>query len=171
MISWQGQTLYLDVSPDIRVLAFTAGAAMLTAILFGLAPAVKATGSATAEAMKQTAHSLTERRGGWSLARLLVVAQIALSLLLLVGAGLFAGTLRNLSPQNMGFHSEGILLVAPDLRPVRANYHPNAPSWRPMNCWRACARFPGCKLPAVLLSRPLVGAHGNGISRWTRPAE
>jgi predicted permease len=122
MISWQGQTPILDVSPDMRVLAFTAGAAMLTAILFGLAPAMKATRLATSESLKQTARSLSERRGRWSLGRVLVVAQIALSLLLVVAAGLFAGTLRNLSHQDLGFHSEGILLVEPDLRP--AHYSP-----------------------------------------------
>jgi predicted permease len=119
MISWQGQTPILDVSPDIRVLAFTAGAAMLTAILFGLAPAMTATRLAPSESLKQTARSLTERRGRWSLGRVLVVAQIALSLLLVVAAGLFAGTLRNLSHQHLGFDSEGILLVEPDLRPAR----------------------------------------------------
>jgi predicted permease len=116
MISWQGQSLYLDVAPDIRVLAFTAGAAILTAILFGFAPAVKATRAATAESMKQTGRTLSERHGRWSLGRVLVVAQIALSLLLLVAAGLFTGTLRNLSHQDLGFHSDGILIVNPDLR-------------------------------------------------------
>ena len=118
LISTQGQSLFLNLSPDIRVLGFTAGAAILTGILFGFAPAVKATRSATSEALKQTARSLTERRGGWSLARLLVVSQVALSLLLLVAAGLFVGTLRNLSHQDLGFTSEGILLVTPDLRPA-----------------------------------------------------
>ena len=121
-ISWQGQRLFLDVTPDIRVLLFTVGAAMLTAILFGLAPAVKATRAATAESLKQTARAMTERRGRWSLGRVLVVAQIALSLLLLVGAGLFTATLRNLSRQDLGFRTEGVLLVEPDLRP--AHYSP-----------------------------------------------
>ncbi|HUB80580.1 MAG TPA: ABC transporter permease [Bryobacteraceae bacterium] len=118
-ISWEGQALYLDVSPDTRVLAFTIGAAIVTAILFGLAPALTATRAATAESLKQTARSLSERRGRWSLGRMLVVVQIALSLLLLVGAGLFTGTLRNLAHQDLGFHSEGILLVNPDLRNTR----------------------------------------------------
>ena len=115
-ISWQGQRLYLDVSPDVRVLAFTMAAAFFTAILFGLAPAVKATRSSTAESLKQTARSASPRQGRWSLGRVLVVAQVALSLLLLVGAGLFTGTLRHLSQQDLGFRSEGVLLVEPDLR-------------------------------------------------------
>ena len=118
LIAMQGQSLFLDLSPDLRVLGFTAGAAILTGILFGLAPAVKATRSATSESLKQTARSLTERHGKLSLGRLLVVTQVALSLLLLVGAGLFVGTLRNLSHQQMGFRTEGILLVNPDLRPT-----------------------------------------------------
>lgn len=118
LISVQGQSLFLDLSPDLRVLTFTIGAAILTGILFGLAPALKATRSATSEALKQSARSLTERRGRWSLGRLLVVAQVALSLLLLVGAGLFVGTLRNLSHQDLGFRSDNILMVDPDLRPA-----------------------------------------------------
>jgi predicted permease len=118
LIAVQGQPLFLDLSPDVRVLAFTAGAAIVTGILFGIAPALKATRGATSEALKQGARSLTERGGRWSLGRLLVVTQVALSLLLLVGAGLFVGTLRNLSHQDLGFRSEGILLVGPDLRPT-----------------------------------------------------
>ena len=121
LISVQGQSQFLDLSPDMRVLLFTAGAAVLTGILFGLAPAVKATRGTTSEALKQTARALTERHGRWSLGRVLVVLQIALSLLLLVGAGLFVGTLRNLSHEQMGFRSEGILLVEPDLRPAHAS--------------------------------------------------
>jgi len=121
LISLQGQPQVLDLSPDIRVLLFTAGAAILTGVLFGLAPAVKATRSTTAQALKQTARSVSERYGRWSLGRVLVVTQVALSLLLLVGAGLFVGTLRNLSREEMGFRSEGILLVDPDLRPAHGS--------------------------------------------------
>ena len=116
LISAPGESRFLDLSPDLRVLAFTAGAAILTGILFGLAPALKATRGATSEALKQGARGLTERRGRWSLGRLLVVAQVALSLLLLVGAALFVATLRNLSHQDLGFRSDGVLLVEPDLR-------------------------------------------------------
>ena len=119
LISAPGQSRFLDLSPDLRVLAFTAGAAILTGILFGLAPALKATRGATSEALKQGARGLTERRGPWPVGRLLVIAQVALSLLLLVGAGLFTGTLRNLLHQDLGFRSDHILLVDPDVRAAK----------------------------------------------------
>jgi putative ABC transport system permease protein len=119
LISLHGTSLFLDLSPDVRVLAFTTAVAIVTGILVGFAPAVKATRGTTSEALKQGGRSLTERQGGWSLGRLMVVAQVVLSLLLLVGAGLFAGTWRNLAHQDLGFRSEGILLVQPDLRPAR----------------------------------------------------
>ncbi|HEX3747005.1 MAG TPA: ABC transporter permease [Bryobacteraceae bacterium] len=116
MISQRGESLWLDLAPDLRVLAFTSGTAILTGILFGLAPAVKATRTATAESLKQGGRSLSERLGGWRLGRVLVVLQVALSLLLVVGAGLFVGTLRNLARQSLGFRAEGVLLVSADLQ-------------------------------------------------------
>ena len=119
MISLQRQSISLDLAPDLRVLAFTTGAGILTGILFGFAPAVRATRSSTSEALKTTGRSATLRQRGFSLVRMLVVTQVGLSLLLLVGAGLFVGTLRNLSAQAMGFRSEGVLLVSADLRSTR----------------------------------------------------
>ncbi|MEI9972604.1 MAG: ABC transporter permease [Ignavibacteriota bacterium] len=122
MISLDGQALSLDLAPDLRVLAFTTGAGILTGILFGFAPALKATRNTTSEALKQGGRSMSERNGGWSLGRVLVVMQVALSLLLLVGAGLFVGTLRNLSRQQLGFQSDAILLVNPDMRSTHASF-------------------------------------------------
>ncbi|HWD00775.1 MAG TPA: ABC transporter permease [Candidatus Sulfopaludibacter sp.] len=116
LISEPGEAQFLDLTPDWRVVSFAVGAAILTGMLFGLAPALRATRLTTAEALKQGSRGLTERRGGWSPGRLLVMAQVALSLLLLVGAGLFAGSLRKLVKQDLGFQAEGVLLMVPDLR-------------------------------------------------------
>ncbi|HVT97389.1 MAG TPA: ABC transporter permease [Acidobacteriaceae bacterium] len=93
--------------PDIRVLAFTLGMLLVTSLAFGLMPALR--GSRTA-----IAPSLQERSGSGSAAsvplrRLFVVAQVALSLLLLVGAGLFVRTLRNLRNLGPGFPTRHLI--------------------------------------------------------------
>ena len=77
--------LFLDFSLDLRVLGFTTALAIVTSLLFGLAPALQATRLRPNDALKEGAHGLTGRRRQWSLGRLLVAAQVALSLLLVVG--------------------------------------------------------------------------------------
>ena len=108
-----GERLQLDVHTDFRVLAFTAALAVLTGILFGLAPALRATSFDVAPALKENSRGVT---GGSrvTLGKLLVVAQIALSLLLLIGAGLFVRTLRNLQSVDLGYARENLVVVGVD---------------------------------------------------------
>ncbi|MFP5265347.1 MAG: ABC transporter permease [Blastocatellia bacterium] len=108
-----------DVDPSInwRVLAFTAGVSLLTGVLFGLVPAWRATRMDLTSALKQG------RRTTGAVSRLskgLIVVQVALSLLLLVGAGLFIRTLYNLQRVNVGFNQENLLLFA--LQPQQGGY-------------------------------------------------
>ncbi|HKP13958.1 MAG TPA: ABC transporter permease, partial [Blastocatellia bacterium] len=107
----------VDLSLNWRVLAFTVGVALLTGVLFGLAPAWRATKLDLTTALKQS------RRTTGAVSRLskaLVVAQVALSLLLLVGAGLFIRTLVNLQHVNLGFNQENLLLFT--LQPQQGGY-------------------------------------------------
>jgi predicted permease len=107
----------LDLSLNWRVLVFTLAVSLLTGVLFGLAPAWRATKLDLATSLKQT------RRTTGAVSRLskgLIVAQVALSLLLLVGAGLFIRTLYNLQNVNLGFNSENLLLFR--LRPQQGGY-------------------------------------------------
>src|SRR5215475_3010598 len=107
----------IDLSINLRVLVFTVTVSMLTGILFGLAPALRATGLDLATSIKQG------RRATGAVSRLskgLVVLQVALSLLLLVGAGLFIRTLYNLQQVNLGFNQEKLLLFA--LNPRQGGY-------------------------------------------------
>ena len=101
-------TVELDLTPNWHVLVFTAGVAMATALLFGLAPALQATASGPAAALKDDARTAPSRS---RLLPGLVTAQVALSLVLLIGAGLFVRTLRNLQTSRPGFAREGVLLV------------------------------------------------------------
>jgi putative ABC transport system permease protein len=111
MISTQSDTTFLDLSTDYRVLGFTAALAVLTCILFGLAPAMRATKSSPASAMRANGRGLTANRERFGLRRALVVTQVALSLVLLVGALLFVGSLRNLMTVDAGFRQDGILVA------------------------------------------------------------
>jgi len=108
-LSTAGNELQLDTTPDLRVLAFAMGAAILTGLLFGLAPALRATSVSPNHVLKEHARGMAGGRFG--LGRALVTGQVALSLMLLVGAGLFLGTLRNLLNTDLGFTRQSILLV------------------------------------------------------------
>ncbi len=98
-----------SVTPDIRVLLFTTGAALLTGILFGLAPALRSSRIDLASALKSTAGTVAGNASRQRLNQALVVTQVALSLVLLVGAGLFIRTLRNLKGMDMGFNRENVV--------------------------------------------------------------
>ena len=93
--------------PDGRVLAFVVGAMLLTSLIFGLLPAVR--GSRTEITLSLKDKSGTPSVGGISLRRMLVGVQVSLSLLLLVGAGLFVRTLRNLENLGPGFPTDHLL--------------------------------------------------------------
>ncbi len=106
--------LFIELAPDWRVLAFTAAVALLTCILFGLTPALRATRTAPAAAMRASGRGLTGDRERFGLRRLLVVTQVALSLVLLVGALLFVRTLRNLLTLDAGLREDGLLVTGID---------------------------------------------------------
>jgi predicted permease len=112
-LSKAGSELQLDTAPDLRVLAFTMGVALLTGILFGLAPAWRATSVSPNNVLKEHGRGLASARFG--LGRALVAGQVALSLMLLVGAALFLGTFRNLLHTDLGFNSRNVLLIQADM--------------------------------------------------------
>jgi len=118
----------LQATLNWRVLAVTFGLSVLTGILFGLAPALQSTDIDLVSALKQTrAGERRFRIGGRlrvSLGQLLAVGQIATSLLLLAGAGLFLRTLNNLNSIAVGFNRENLLLVSLNAR--QAGYKDDA---------------------------------------------
>jgi len=103
--------IHLDLNADWRVLAFTAGLAVLTCLLFGLTPALRSTRTGPSAVLKSAGRGLTTGRDGFGLRRLLVASQVALSLVLLVGALLFLQTLRNLLNSPAGFRQEGVVIA------------------------------------------------------------
>ncbi|HEV8579082.1 MAG TPA: ABC transporter permease [Thermoanaerobaculia bacterium] len=110
----------LDLRPNLTVLAFTAAVSLLTGLLFGLAPALRSTRVELAPALKESSRNLAGAGAGrrWPLGKILVVSQFAISLLLLIGAGLFVRTLVNLQRLDLGYPREGLLML--QLDPVAA---------------------------------------------------
>ena len=100
---------------DWRVLGFTAGASLLTTLLFGVAPALRVSRGEVTPALKENARSSTVSLRS-VLSRSLIVAQVAMSLLLLVTAGLFVRTLGNLKGVDAGFNRQSLLLFRVDPR-------------------------------------------------------
>ncbi|MGA9669943.1 MAG: ABC transporter permease [Terracidiphilus sp.] len=104
---------------DWAVFGFTAGITIATGLLFGIAPALAAARAEVTQGLKETTQTTTRRRKGLS-GKTLVGFQIALSTLLVIGAGLFLRTLAGLSSVNLGFQSDHLLLAEVD--PPRGNY-------------------------------------------------
>jgi predicted permease len=103
------ERFFVNLPLDYRVLFFTASVALLTGLIFGLAPALQARRVDPNYALKDGASTGTRARSRFG--KLLVVAQVALSLPLLVGAGLFLRTLHNLRNVDVGFRPEGVLTM------------------------------------------------------------
>jgi macrolide transport system ATP-binding/permease protein len=104
------EDFFLRAQLDWRVLAFTLAVALVTGIVFGLAPAVEATRVDITPALKETRASAPRSRSRrLNLSQILVVSQIAISLVLVLGAGLFVRTLANLHAVELGFNQENVL--------------------------------------------------------------
>jgi putative ABC transport system permease protein len=113
-ISTSQSRIFLDLGMDWRVLAFTTALAVLTTVSFGLAPAIRATRAEPATLLQSGSRGSTGGRERFSLRRILVVSQVALSVVLLMGALLFVRSLRNLTTLNAGFQQSGILITSVD---------------------------------------------------------
>jgi putative ABC transport system permease protein len=160
--------LYLDLHTDWRILAFTGCLAMSTCLLFGLAPALRASGGKPADVLKQSGRGLAGSRERFGARRVLAAAQVALSLVLLVAALLFTGSLRHLLHVDTGFATERILLV--DLRYMRTAPSQTPPTERQRLLLERIAAIPGVAAAADTTVLPLSGsAWGNRV--WLDGAE
>ena len=180
-----GGDLPLQAELNWRVLSAAAALTILTGILFGLAPALQATRVDVIPALKDARAGVRQvhSRAPFSLSQILVVSQIALSLLLLIVAGLFVRTLSNLNSLELGFGRDNILLF--NLNATQAGHRePEIISFY-SDLAKRFAAIPGVR-SAVLANSPLIGAgaygwavvplgqpkpenaptgHGSGISR------
>ena len=118
-LTTQQTRVFVDLTPDWRILGFAAALAILTCVLFGLAPAIQASRTEPGVAMKVGARGATAGKERLVLRRSLVVVQVALSLGLLVGALLFIRTFRNLVELNAGFQQDNVLIESIDFSTLR----------------------------------------------------
>ncbi len=115
LVSTPEEPLFVALTMDWRIFAFTAGLATLTCVLFGLTPAVRATSTSPGAVMKANSRGQTSGRERFGLRRSLVASQVALACVLLVGALLFVRSLNNLLTVDAGFEQDGVLITSIDL--------------------------------------------------------
>jgi putative ABC transport system permease protein len=110
-ISTPNNPVFLDMPTDWRVLGFVAGLAVLTIIVFGLLPALRSGSVPPGSVLKTAGRTASAGRERFRLQRVLVAAQVALSVMLLAGALLFARSLENLMTRPLGFQQNGVLVA------------------------------------------------------------
>jgi predicted permease len=151
--------IFLALTPDWRLLGFTTALAILTCLLFGLTPAQRATRTAPAGAMKSAGRGMTASRERFSLRRVLVVGQVALSLLLLAASLLFVRSLRNLTTLDAGLRQEGLLIMGVDLSRLQYRADRRAAVYRTL--LDEVRATPGVDAAAAANIVPLSGAGWN----------
>ena len=153
-LSTSTNTVFLDMGTDWRVLGFTALIAVATALIFGTAPAFRASGVMPNDALKERGRGVVGD-GRLGLGNLLVIVQVALSLLLLVGAGLFMRTFMSLSHLPLGFDSSPILVASVSASPATA---PDERAGLYERLRQAAAQVPGASGAAASAVTPVSGS-------------
>jgi predicted permease len=115
-LATEDDRVFVALASDWRGFSFIALLAAGTCLIFGVIPAIRATATSPGAAMKAGSRGTTDSRERFGLRRVLVVAQVALSLVLVVGALLFAGSLRNIVTADAGFTHDAILVATIDFR-------------------------------------------------------
>ena len=121
LIPAEGNPVLIRPEPDLRILLFTLGLTFLTGLIFGLAPALRASRPDLWTTLKDTVGSIAGRGGSLFVRKGLVTAQVALSFLLLFGAGLFVRSLQNLKGTDTGFRDIDNLVTF-QLSPALSGY-------------------------------------------------
>jgi predicted permease len=157
-----------DFSPDLRVLAFTTALAVFTGILFGLAPALTGTRGNLTSAIRQAGWGGGGARRS-RLASTLVGVQVALSLILLIAAGLFLRSLQNAASIDVGLKGEGALMMAVD--PKGQGYSAAKMKQFLLTLQRRVEALPGVQAMGYIDLPPLSFSVNNGeYSDANRPA-
>jgi putative ABC transport system permease protein len=148
--------LDLHLMPDVRLLGFSFGVSLLTGLICGIVPALKATRPDVVTALKS---DFTQRFARLDLRKALVIAQVALSLLLLVGAGLFVRSLENLRDLDPGFLRENVLMVR--TRAGSIGYKGQRIRTFEDRLLGAASRLPGVRVASLATLTPLQGSRWN----------
>ena len=161
LLSTDSSVVSLNLQVDGRMLAFTAAVAVCTTLLFGLAPAWLSTRVVPSAAMKNGGRGAIGELSRFSFGRALVIVQVALSLALVVCAGLLLGTFRKLAAMDPGFRHEQVLLAAVNLR----NAHYSTAQRRAVfsDVLERLRALPGVRSASTSDITPLSGAGRNGL--------
>ncbi len=155
-LSTSRETVFLDLSLDWRMLAFTAAIAVATALLFGIAPVFRLNRLEPTEAFREQARQVGE--GRHALSGPAVVMQVALSLVLVVAAGLFVRSFATLAHRDLGFDSEALLLVRIDAQKVAGDRAPVM-----LRAGEAAAAVPDVASASVSALTPVSGSGWNNL--------
>ena len=157
-LSTPTNNVFLDVTLDWRVLGFTAAVAIVTAVLFGTAPAFRAARVQPNDALKAQGRGVVGD-GHYNLGNILVVAQVALSLMLIVAAGLFVRTFSSLANLPIGFDRDPILVAS--INAQRAQLDPEQRPEFFRRVLEAAAGVPGIAGAALSAVTPVSGSTWN----------
>lgn len=149
----------LNLSPDARLLSFACALSVVSGLIFGIIPALKASRTDLVSTLKSDTGNIGGRSSLWDLRRSLVSLQVGLSLLLLAGAGLFVRTLSNLRGLDPGIDRQNLLLV--DTTISQTGYQPQRQRAFEDRLREEVQRLPGVKAASVAATTPLSG------SRWS----
>jgi predicted permease len=152
-LAFQETFVAIHASPSLPVLAFTFAVSLLVGILFGVAPAWITAHTAPADALRGAGRA-TRHTGGWT-QKSLVVAQAALSLVLLSAAGLLTQSLRNMQNQNFGFETAGRYILHID--PQMAGYKPAQLEALYRRLHDSLAAIPGIRQVSFSMYSPMEG--------------
>jgi predicted permease len=155
-LSSASNRVFLDLAIDARLLAFTASVSAVAVMLFGLAPAWRGTRVDPQAAMKVSARGIAEGQSGFNFGKALVSAQVAVSLVLVVGAALLLSTFWNLSTLDAGFDRDRVLMINTDLRNAHYPKERGESSLEEMR--QQLASIPGVLSASYSFVTPLNGA-------------
>jgi predicted permease len=156
--------VFIGLTPDLHMLGFTAAIAAGTCLLFGLLPAVRATRVAPAAAMRTGGRGVAGGRERHGIRRALVTAQVAFSLVLLVGSVLFVRSLQKLMSVEPGFRPEGIVTAEIDIGPAKYPKERRLPAFRELE--DKIRTLPGVVSVARVAMTPI---SGSGWNQSVRP--
>ena len=159
-MSTETNRVFLDVSLDWRVLGFTIAATALTALLFGTAPAFRAADVKPMDAIKEHGRGAAHHRGHAAMTGSLVIAQVALSVILVAAAGLFVRTFASLASLPVGFERDRVLIVTVNAQRARIATTDRLAMFERVR--QAVRSVPGVAEASLSVITPVTGQGWNG---------
>jgi predicted permease len=150
-------TAVLEVKPDLRMIGFTFGISLISGLIFSLTPALMATRPNLVLALKNETVVVSSGGHRWELSRMLVILQIGLSLVLLVGAGLFTRSLQNLRGVDTGYHADQVVTMSLD--PAQIGYKLERLRSFYSDLSERLAALPGVKTTTYTRNAPISGSY------------